>query len=237
MCEVLGGCKLHLHSDNEAKMSGRMLELYNQPVGDSLSALTIGNSHPTYGQQQQQVVTNLTKEDVVATIAALGVRKDQKARLIEEYKNMPKLFVTLGENKLCFEDDVSKASPSSDASSAPSLPNTSLTWTLQESEASSYRSQITALRAQCSAKDSDHAALGSECAALSKQLNAMSFKMEVLLDLLAGARADEKRSLAKYEREKAAKDEYRRELERVYTIAQEKGVDIDLHVNMRDGDE
>ena len=57
-------------------MSGRMLELYNQPVGDSLSALTIGNSHPTYGQQQQQVVTNLTKEDVVATIAALGVRKE-----------------------------------------------------------------------------------------------------------------------------------------------------------------
>ena len=83
-------------------------------------------------------------------------------------------------------------------------------------------------------KDASLASLQSQSDSRQKQLNALSFKLEVLLDLLAAASADEKKASESAEKDRRRADEYRRELERVYTLAAEKGVDIDLRVNMRD---
>ena len=55
--------------------------------------------------------------------------------------------------------------------------------------------------------------------------NATAFKVEVLLDLLATARADARKAENLYEKERVKGDLWRVEVSRLYKVCEEKGVD------------
>ncbi|GMH78015.1 hypothetical protein TrST_g10610 [Triparma strigata] len=99
------------------------------------------------------------------------------------------------------------------------------TWELQSTESDKLRAKIVDLESQLTQKDSLISSLEKGQSSTSSLQNTSAFKSELLIDMLAVSQADNKKSEAKYEKERIKGDEWRKEVERLYKLCEEKGVD------------
>jgi acetolactate synthase regulatory subunit len=130
----------------------------------------------------------------------------QEDRLKSQLKNMIPLELSLDGNKLTMGGEGS--------------------WELQETEAVKSRARIEELEEIVKKKDAEMSSLNATSSGSSNAMNALQFKLEVLLDMLSISRADVTQTERMLEKEKIVSDEYRKELERVLGVCEEKGFDV-----------
>ncbi|GMI14588.1 hypothetical protein TrLO_g4425 [Triparma laevis f. longispina] len=131
---------------------------------------------------------------------------DQSARLETERAALTPCTINLSDNVL-------------------NLASESGLWELKTTESDRLRSEIKSLQSQLSSANSEITTLKSSSTNNSALQNTSLFKSELLLDMLAVSQADNKKSEAKYEKERVKGDEWRKEVERLYKLCEKKGVD------------